>query len=56
MASQKIPFYGKLRLKGEVAESEAKVFGEKYRTLERDVIAKAKSVREWVTLLATLLL
>lgn len=43
MASQKIPFYGKLRLKGEVAESEAKVFGEKYRTLEREVIAKVKS-------------
>jgi outer membrane protein, heavy metal efflux system len=43
MASQKIPFYGKLRLKGEVAKSEAKVFGERYRTLEREVIAKAKS-------------
>ena len=43
MASQKIPFYGKLRLKGEVAEKEAKVFGEKYRTLEREVVAKAKS-------------
>ncbi len=42
-ASQKIPFYGKLRLKGEVARSEAKVFGERYRTLERVVIAKAKS-------------
>lgn len=43
MASQKIPFYGKLRLKGEVAESEAKVSGEKYRTLEKEIIAKAKS-------------
>lgn len=42
-ASQKIPFYGKLRLKGEVAESEAKVSGGRYRTLEREVIAKAKS-------------
>ncbi len=43
MASQKVPFYGKLRLKGEVAESEARIFGEKYRTNERDIIAKAKS-------------
>ncbi|ODS32984.1 MAG: heavy metal efflux pump protein CzcC [Candidatus Scalindua rubra] len=43
MASQKIPFYGKLRLKGEVAKSEAKVFEEKYRTLEREIIAKTKS-------------
>ncbi|MBS1258938.1 MAG: hypothetical protein MAG551_02002 [Candidatus Scalindua arabica] len=42
-ASQKIPFYGKLRLKGEVARNEAKVSGERYRTLEREVIAKAKS-------------
>jgi len=42
-ASQKIPFYGKLRLKGEVARNEAKVFGGRYRTLEREVIAKTKS-------------
>jgi len=42
-ASQKIPFYGKLRLKGEVARNEAKVFEERYRTLEREIIAKAKS-------------
>jgi outer membrane protein TolC len=42
-ASQKIPFYGKLRLRGEVAENEAKERGEQYRTLEREVIAKAKS-------------
>jgi outer membrane protein, heavy metal efflux system len=27
-ASQKIPFYGKLRLKGEVAENEAGIFEE----------------------------
>ncbi len=43
MASQKIPFYGKRRLKGEVAKNEAKVFGERYRTLERVVIARTKS-------------
>ena len=42
-ASQKIPFIGKLRLQGEVARNEAKVFGERYRTHEREVIAKAKS-------------
>ncbi|MFQ5965145.1 MAG: TolC family protein [Candidatus Scalinduaceae bacterium] len=42
-ASQKIPFYGKLRLRGEIAENETKVFEEKYRTLEREIIAKAKS-------------
>ena len=42
-ASQKIPFYGKLKLKGEVAENEARAFGERYRALEREVIAKAKS-------------
>jgi outer membrane protein TolC len=42
-ASQKIPFYGKLRLKGEVAKNEARIFEEKYRTLEREVIAKTKS-------------
>jgi outer membrane protein TolC len=42
-ASQKIPFYGKLRLKGEVAKNEAGIFEEKYRTLEREVIAKTKS-------------
>ena len=43
MASQKIPFFGKLRLKGEVAKNEAKVYGEKHRTLERVIVAKAKS-------------
>jgi outer membrane protein TolC len=43
MASQKIPFYGKLRLSGEVAENEANAIGERYRALERDIIAKAKS-------------
>ncbi|GAX59081.1 heavy metal efflux pump [Candidatus Scalindua japonica] len=43
MASQKIPFFGKLRLKGEVARNEAKAFGERYRTLERQIVAKAKS-------------
>lgn len=43
MASQKIPFYGKLRLRGEVAENEANAIGERYRALERDIIAKAKS-------------
>ncbi len=42
-ASQKIPFYGKLRLKGEVARNEAKVSGSKYQTLERGIVAKAKS-------------
>ena len=42
-ASQKIPFYGKLRLKGEVARSEAKVSGGRYKTLEREVIARTKS-------------
>jgi outer membrane protein TolC len=42
-ASQKIPFFGKLRLKGEVARNEAKVSGERYRTLERVIVAKAKS-------------
>jgi outer membrane protein TolC len=42
-ASQKIPFYGKLRLKGEVARNEAKVSGGKYQTLERVIVAKAKS-------------
>ncbi len=42
-ASQKIPFYGKLRLKGEVARNEAKVSGSKYLTLEREIVAKAKS-------------
>ncbi len=43
MASQKIPFFGKLRLKGEVAKNEAKVYGEKYRTFERVIVAKSKS-------------
>ncbi len=43
MASQKIPFFGKLRLKGEVAKSEAGVFKERYRTFERQIVAKAKS-------------
>ena len=42
-ASQKIPFFGKLRLKGEVARNEAKVSGGKYQTLEREIVAKAKS-------------
>ena len=42
-ASQKIPFYGKLRLKGEVARNEAKASGEIHRTLEREIVAKAKS-------------
>jgi Outer membrane protein len=43
MASQKIPFFGKLRLRGEVAENEANAIGERYRALERDIVAKAKS-------------
>ena len=43
MASQKIPFYGKLRLKGEVAENEANATGERYRALEREIMAEAKS-------------
>lgn len=43
MASQKIPFIGKLRLKGEVAENEAHAVGERHRVLERDIIAMAKS-------------
>ncbi|MCP3676832.1 MAG: TolC family protein, partial [Deltaproteobacteria bacterium] len=43
MASQKVPFYGKLRLKGEVARSEAKVSGGVYRTREREIVARAKS-------------
>ncbi len=43
MASQKVPFYGKLRLKGEVAKNEAKVSGGRYQTLERVIVAKAKS-------------
>jgi cobalt-zinc-cadmium efflux system outer membrane protein len=43
MASQKIPFLGKRSLKGEVARSEAKVSGGKYLTLEREIVAKAKS-------------
>lgn len=42
-ASQKIPYYGKLRLRGEVAENEAKAVEEQYRTLERVIIAKSKS-------------
>ncbi len=42
-ASQKVPFFGKLSLKGEVARSEARVSGERYRTLEREIVAKAKS-------------
>jgi len=42
-ASQKIPFFGKLSLKGEVARNEANASGEKYRTLEREIVAKAKS-------------
>ena len=43
MASQKIPFYGKLRLKGEIARNEAKASGGRYRTLERVIVAKGKS-------------
>ena len=43
MASQKVPFIGKRSLKEEVARNEAKVFGEKYRTLERELVSKAKS-------------
>lgn len=42
-ASQKIPFFGKLRLKGEVARSEAKMYEERYRTLEREIVSNAKS-------------
>jgi len=42
-ASQKIPFFGKLRLRGEVAEKEAKAVEEQYRTIERVIIAKSKS-------------
>lgn len=42
-ASQKVPFFGKLRLKGEIARNEAKVSEERYRTLEREIVAKAKS-------------
>ncbi len=43
MASQKIPFFGKQRLKGEVAKNEAKEYRERHRTLERVIVAKAKS-------------
>ncbi|MFV1977071.1 MAG: TolC family protein [Candidatus Scalindua sp.] len=43
VASQKIPFYGKLRLRGEVADSEAKAVEEQYNTLERIIIARSKS-------------
>ena len=43
MASQKVPFPGKRSLKGEIARNEARVSGEKYRTLEREIVAKAKS-------------
>jgi len=43
MTSQKVPFLGKRSLKGEIARNEAKVFGERYRTLERELVAKAKS-------------
>jgi len=43
MASQKVPFFGKRRLKGEVASKKASVFEEKYRTEEKKIIAKAKS-------------
>ncbi len=41
--SQKIPFYGKLRLSGEIAEYEAMTHEEKLRSLERVVIARSKS-------------
>ena len=43
MASQKVPFLGKRSLKGEVARNEAKVSGGRYLTLEREIVAKAKS-------------
>ncbi len=43
MASQKVPFLGKRSLKGEVARNEAKVSGGRYLTLERKIVAKAKS-------------
>ncbi|MCP5005058.1 MAG: TolC family protein [Planctomycetes bacterium] len=41
--SQKIPFYGKLRLSGEIAEYEAMTHEEQYRALKRVVIARSKS-------------
>jgi outer membrane protein TolC len=42
-ASQKVPFFGKRSLKGEIARNEAKASGGKYQTLERVIVAKAKS-------------
>ncbi|NIM57983.1 MAG: TolC family protein [Candidatus Aminicenantes bacterium] len=40
--SQKFPFFGKLSLKGEIAESASSIFKELYKTVKADIILKVK--------------
>ena len=40
---QKLPFPGKLRLKGEIASAEAKMAEARYRAKEREIIARVKN-------------
>jgi len=42
--SQKLPFFGKLKIKGEVAESQTAVFEEQYLKTRADVILQVKEV------------
>lgn len=41
--SQKVPFFGKLSLRGEIANSAASVFEEQYKTIKADIVFKVKS-------------
>ncbi len=41
--SQKLPFFGKLSLKGKVAESTASIFKEHYKAVEAEIVLKVKT-------------
>jgi cobalt-zinc-cadmium efflux system outer membrane protein len=41
--SQKLPFFGKLSLKGKIAESTASVFQEHYKAVEAEIVLKVKT-------------
>ena len=41
--SQKLPFFGKLSLKGKIAETTASVFKEQYKAVEADIVLKVKT-------------
>lgn len=42
MLSQRLPFFGKLGLRGDMAEQDAAIAGEKYESTRRDVVYKVK--------------